>query len=87
MYFEMVGNTTEQNLYSCHMLIIQLLRRPVVSNHPYPQLCFMYLLLVLLLLRFLLSVCVPAGVSDGSPPGFYTEAVGCFLFGFYRYSS
>jgi len=36
---------------------------------------------------FLFFICLLAGATDGSLPGFPTEAVGCFMFGFYRYSS
>ena len=41
----------------------------------------------ILVVVFFLSVCLLADVPDGSPPGFPTEAIGCSLFGFYRYSS
>jgi len=64
------------------MLIIQFLCPPVVSNHQYPHLCSMYLLLVLLLFMcfLLFSVCLPAAVLNDSSPGVLAEAVGCFLF-------
>ena len=32
-------------------------------------------------------ICLLADVPNGFPPAFPTETVGCFLFGFYRYSS
>ena len=59
-------------------------------GHPYPQLCCMRLLLVLLLFVLFFvgffSVCLLTGAPGGSLPGFPTEAVGCLLFGFSRCS-
>ena len=67
-----------------HMLIIQLLCRPVVSNHHYPHVMFR------ILAAGVVAACVffPAGVPEDTSSGFPTQAVKCFLFfTFYRCGS